>query len=280
MDGAIRDAVNALSGCPLQEYDASVLLAAGIDPAAKVQICQTSDDVQNTTFAIVAISALPARLEPTYIGEGVIGIVLQAGKVVALVVVTAQLAQYGTSLWELNNQQQLVASTSAGTLTLPRYWDRSRPEQVPEEALENYAKHALAKHWAYLCIMFAARNALPDEVYFSKGAHHKEMFTPSTIFLWDAEKVVRGVGKDFARCAMLSNPSELRREFPGDNTVMPVLSDLYLALVVAYDEGLGIWYTRSGYLVEKQFKLTTLCSWGYKEQLYPVIAPVPCNNGY
>jgi hypothetical protein len=73
-------------------------------------------------------------------------------------------------------------------------------------------------------------------------------------------------------------PANIWKEFPGQN-VLPVIDDLYLGLAVGYDEVSGRWFTLSGYLVEKMFKLNYLCGWGYKTQLYPVPGILPCSVG-
>ncbi len=284
----VQEIFRWIATCPLSGYSDQIKTLKGLDPASEVRICAHYGAIANSTLYLVLASQIPAKIEPGMLIEEVQGIVTVAGRVTAMIVIGYELGQLGVSMADLQTDvvintdlnmgiplQELQAQAEglisanaiADALPLPRSWSKDKPDKFPWEALDDAAWHALVKHISAACAMFAARHAAPEEVYYSPSSANKGLPQPSLIFMWDASSVVRGVGRDSSAC--LTFGANINQEFPGQN-VVPVIEDLYLAIIVGQDVNSNRYFMYSAYVIEKQFKYEHLCAWNYRARIYPL----------
>lgn len=273
----LTELIQSYVECPLATVSQETLRDMGITETVEIRICSPAEEIQLAGLYAISLSSIPAKIEPGPIGESIQGVVMAGTKVIAIIVVASAVAYFTAEYYTTTALQDVVVGEDLRSiprgLPLPKTWSKDRPQDIPWEAMDKPAWHALVKHGTYACIAFAARNIVPDMVYFSPGSPQKGQNAPSLLFLWDAERVMLGAGKDFGACATLG--MGLQKEYAGDD-VIPAVADVYLAFIVGQDKHTMRYFTITAYDIEKWALQTHLCDWNYTEKLYPTVELVKC----
>jgi len=272
LQSVLSEIYSFTENCPLTDGKTSeaILDMVNLPHDAIVRICGTYEATQKATIYVASVLAIPAAIEPSFLGEMADGSVVINGKVAAVIFLYSGVGIAWASAVIAGEAPVALALEPLDAVFVDG-WESSRPQDIPIEALKDLARadhHARARHRTARCISAVSNSSLkPQRVYVAT----KDPTVPEIMFLWNGAAILRELA-NLVECSDLQD--RLAEEY--SEVSVPKPGDVYLAMVVGYNFQEGRYFTYSAFPIKAEILPAHLCEHGYTAQVYPKLRPVPC----
>jgi hypothetical protein len=258
----------AFSSCPAFQSDDLIDDPKLMDSI--VYLCKLSDSVDSASITLAGAMIIPATVEPTVVGEGAIGVVIVAGKVVAVVAISAAVAALA-----IHQLTQPLVEMRPVDVPIPDWTNGFKGVPLPKVLVSPVVKptsHASVKHGYEVVKCFASlitTNA-PVRIYYAPQTLKPDAageYFPALALTWPlallAEKIANA-----ADCANLS--AELA---PLGYTIEN--ASIVVIVKISNDGDKFIPSMYPSFTIELN---RYLCTWGFFYRLAPKAGIVNCSQ--